>query len=77
MTVMKNAQRVQWENHRNNLPPRKERARKPMNRIYMDLVSSSVVSMEGYKYAPVITYCGYRWLYGLKTEDEVLMIVKE
>ena len=64
---------------RNNLPPRKERARKPMNRIYMDLVTSSVVSMEGYKYALVITDCctGYRWLYGLRTKDEVLMAVKK
>ena len=66
------------KSQRNNLPPRKERARKPMNRIYMDLVSSSVVSMEGYKYALVITDCctGYRWLYGLKTKDEVLMAVE-
>ena len=50
-----------------------------MNRIYMDLVSSSVVSMEGYKYALVIADCctGYRWLYGLKTKDEVLMAVRK
>jgi len=35
--------------------------------------------MEGYKYALVITDCctGYRWLYGLKTKDEVLMAVKK
>ena len=48
----------------NNLPKAKERARKPMNRINMDLVSSSVVSIEGHKYALVITDCctGYRWL---------------
>ncbi len=55
-----------------------------MNRIYMDIVSSSVVSMEGYKiyyykYALVIADCctGYRWLYGLKTKDELLMAVKK
>ena len=50
-----------------------------MNRIYMDLMSSSVVSLEGYKYALVITDCcsGYRWLYGLRTKDEVLMAVKK
>ena len=37
------------------------------------------MSMEGYKYALVITDCctGYRWLYGLKTKDEVLMAVKK
>jgi hypothetical protein len=50
-----------------------------MNRIYMDIVGSSVVSMEGYKYALVIADCctGYRWLYGLKTKDEVLRAVKK
>ena len=63
----------------NNLPKAKERARKLMNRINMDLVSSSVISIEGYKYALVITDCctGYRWLYGLKTKDEVLKVVQK
>ena len=41
----------------NNLPNVKDRAKKPINRINMDLVNSSIVSLEGYKYALVITYC--------------------
>ena len=63
----------------NNLPKAKERARKPMNRINMDLVSSSVVSIEGHKYALVITDCctGYRWLYGIRTKDETLKAVQK
>jgi hypothetical protein len=70
---------VMGKSQRNDLPPRKERARKPINIIYMDIVSSSVVSMKGYKYALVIADCciGYRWLYGLKTQDEVLMAFKK
>ncbi len=50
-----------------------------MNRINMDLVSSSVLSLEGHKYALVITYCctGYRWLYGLKTKDKMLRVVQK
>ena len=67
------------KSRQNNLPKAKERAKKPMNRINMDLVSSSVVSIKGYKYALVITDCctGYRWLYGLKSKDEVLKMVQK
>ena len=45
----------------------------------MDLVSSSVVSIEGHKYALVITDCctGYRWLYGIRTKDETLKAVQK
>lgn len=47
--------------------------------ISMDLASSSVVSLEGYKYALVIIDCctGYRWLYGLKTKDKTLKDVQK
>ncbi len=53
----------------NNLPKAKERAKKPMNRINMDLVSSSVFSLEGHDYALVITDCctGYQGLSRPKT----------
>jgi hypothetical protein len=63
----------------NNLPKEKVRAKKPLNRVNMDLVSSSVFSLEGHKYALVITdYCtGYRWLYGLKTKYEMLKVVQK
>jgi hypothetical protein len=67
------------KSRQNNLPNEKLRAKKPMNRINMDLVSSSVLSLEGHKYALVITDCctGYRWLYGLKTKDEMLKVVQK
>ena len=67
------------KSRQNNLPNEKQRAKKPLNRINMDLVSSSVHSLEGYKYALVITDCctGYRWLYGLKTKDEMLKVVQK
>jgi hypothetical protein len=63
----------------NNLPKEKVRAKKPMNRVNMDLVSSSVLSLEGHKYVLVITDCctGHRWLYGLKTKDEMLKVVQK
>ncbi len=34
--------------------------------------------MEGYFHVVVIVYChtGYRWLYGMKTNDEMLLVVK-
>ena len=67
------------KSRQNNLPNEKLRAKKPLNRINMDLVSSSVHSLEGHKYALVITDCctGYRWLYGLKTKDEMLKVVQK
>jgi hypothetical protein len=35
--------------------------------------------MEGHKYAPVISddCTGYRWLYGLKTKDDILKAIKK
>jgi hypothetical protein len=62
-----------------NLPKEKLRAEKPMKRVNMDLVSSSVLSIEGHKYALGITDCctGYRWLYGLKTKDDTLKVVQK
>ena len=63
----------------NILPKAKERAKKPMNRINMDLVSTSVLSLEGHIYALVITDCctGYRCLYGIRTKDEVWKAVQK
>jgi hypothetical protein len=50
-------------------PKSKEHARRPLERVYMDIMSSSVTSIEGYDYALVITDDAsmYRWVYGLKT----------
>ena len=67
------------KSHLNNKPGRKERSDKPLSRVYMDIFSSSVTSIEGHNYALVITddCTGYRWLYGLKTKDDILRAVKK
>jgi hypothetical protein len=53
-------------------PGSKEHAKRPLERVYMDIMTSSVTSIEGYDYALIITddasMC--RWAYGLETEDE-------
>jgi hypothetical protein len=62
-----------------NKPGRKERSGKSLAKVYMDTFSSSVTSIEGHNYALIITdeCTGYRWLYGLKTKDDVLKAVKK
>ena len=44
----------------------------------MDLYSSSIISIEGFKYSAVFTdsFGGFRWQYGLKTKDENLAVAK-
>jgi hypothetical protein len=41
--------------------------------------SSSVTSIEGHNFALIITddCTGYRWLYGLKTKDDILKAIKK
>jgi hypothetical protein len=54
------------------------RADRPLKQVSIDSFSSSGLSMEGYFHVVVIVYChtGYRWLYGMKTNDEMLLVVK-
>ena len=44
----------------------------------MDSFSSSVRSIEGYFHALVLVDAatGYRWIYGMKTKDDALKVVK-
>ncbi len=51
---------------------------KLLYQINMDSISSSVKSIEGYYYSLVFVDAatGYRWIYGLKTKDEALNVVK-
>ncbi len=51
---------------------------KPLYQINMDSFSSSVKSIEGYFHSLVFVDAatGCRWIYGLKTEDEALNILK-
>ena len=60
-------------------PKSKEHARRPLERVYMDIMSSNVTSIEGYDYALVITDDAsmYRWVYGLKTKDEANSAVRK
>lgn len=59
-------------------PKSKEHAKRPLERVYMDIMTSSVTSLEGYDYALVITDDAsmYRWVYGLKTKDEANAMVR-
>ncbi len=65
--------------HLNYKPGRKERSDKPLAKVYMDIFSSSVTLIEGHNYALIITddCTRYRWLYGLKTKDDILKAVKK
>ena len=53
-------------------PKTKEHAKLLLERVYMDIMSSSVTSIEGYDYALVITDDAsmYRWVYGLNKKSD-------
>ena len=59
-------------------PREKVRTDRPLKQINIDSFSSSVVSIEGYFHAVVMVDChpGYRWLFGMKTRDDMLHVVK-
>ncbi len=67
------------KSHLENKPRRKERAENPLGRTNFDIFSSSVVSIEGYNFAVVITddHTGCRWLYGMKSKDDILKVTKK
>jgi hypothetical protein len=52
----------------------KTRADKLLKQVNINSYSSSVTSIEGYSHAVVFVGChsGYRWLYGIKTKDDIL-----
>jgi hypothetical protein len=51
----------------------------PLYQINMDSFSSSIKSIEGYNHAVVLVdnQTGYRWVYGMKTKDEMIKVVKQ
>jgi len=59
-------------------PKSKVHAKRPLERVYMDIMSSSITSVEGYNFALIITDDAsmYRWVYGLKTKDEANAMVR-
>ena len=54
------------------------RATQPLAKANFDVIVSSIVSIEGYNYvALIVDDCtGYRWLYGMKTRDQVVDVAK-
>ncbi len=61
-----------------DLPKTKKVITKLLYQIDMDSFSSSVKSIEGHFHSlvSVDAATGYRWIYGLKTKDEALNVVK-
>ena len=64
--------------HLEDFPQRRKKVVPPLYQINMDSFSSSVKSIEGFFHAVVIvdSHSGYRWIYGMKTKDEMINVVK-
>ncbi len=60
-------------------PERRSRADHRLKQVNVDSFSSSVQSIEGYNHAVVFVDCnsGFRWLYCMKTKDEMLKVNKK
>ena len=60
-------------------PKSKPHAKRPLERVYIDIMSSSTTSIEGFDHALVVTDDAsmYRWAYGLKTKDEANAAVRK
>ena len=65
--------------HLEDFPQRRKKVVPPLYQINMDSFSSSVKSIEGFFHAVVIvdSHSGYRWIYGMKTKDEMINVVKQ
>ena len=63
----------------NDYPESLPRADVPLKRVTFDIFSSKVTSIEGYNYSAVMTDdCSeYRWMYGLKTKDEMYDVAEQ
>ncbi len=62
----------------NDRPESIKRADKQLNKVNLDLISSSVTLIEGYIYSAVFTddCLERRWAYEIKTKDELIDVVK-
>ncbi len=49
-------------------------ATRPLAKVNFDFIVSSITSIEGYNYASLFVYdcTGFQWLYGMKTQDQVV-----
>ncbi len=54
-----------------NYPGLMEPAQRPLERVHMDMYSSSVTSIEGYNYVLIFTdsHGEFRWQFEMKTKD--------
>ncbi len=61
-----------------DLPKANKVITKPLYQIHLDSFSFSVKSIEGYFHALLLDHVetGYRWIYGMKTKDDELNLVK-
>ena len=65
---------------RQDLPTsRTTRANDPIAQVNWDLMMVNEVSIEGYRYAMILTdsFSGFIWVYGLKTKDQTLGALKK
>ena len=65
---------------RQDLPAsRTTRANDPLAQVNWDLMMVNEVSIEGYRYAMILTdsFSGFIWVYGLKTKDQTLGALKK
>ncbi len=55
-----------------------KRAEKPLAKVNLDLISSSVTSIKGYNYCAVFTddCTEHRWICGLKPKDGLIDVVR-
>jgi hypothetical protein len=62
-----------------DFPEARQVKAKPLHQINVDSFSSSATSIEGYNHAVVfVGKCtGYRWIYGMKTKDQMINVMKK
>ena len=67
-----------WEKCSKDVPCPAKRATRQFEKVTFDLIISTVTSVEGYNAAALwVDDCsGFKWLYGLKTKDEVVGAAK-
>jgi hypothetical protein len=58
-----------------DFPKARQAKVKPLHQINVDSFSSSVAYIEGYNHA-VVLCTWYRWIYGMKTKDQMIIVVK-
>ena len=60
-----------WKKQNAKCPGLGKRATRPLGKVDFDLIVSTIPSVEGYYYGALLVddHTGYKWLYGLKTNE--------